>query len=141
MFKDEKGHTFIEILASVTILAVVALPLLTLFLSGMSAASNAGKQTVAVNLCREKIEELKADGYERTYNLYVEEELSPRLEEQVEGYALFSRKTEVWPETVDFMEGDPELQPDFLRIKVTVFWTDMHGRERHAGLQTIRAAR
>ena len=57
------GLTFVELLVSFIVLAIVALPLLNLFTACFAVIIHAGHKTAAVNLCREKMEIIKANGY------------------------------------------------------------------------------
>jgi len=56
---SEKGVSLIELLIAFTILAIVVLGFSSMFLSGFKAIGTARDYSIALNLSREKIEEIK----------------------------------------------------------------------------------
>lgn len=59
-----EGFTLIELVLSITILALVLVPFLTLFSSGYSSSLKARRITVATSIAEGKIEELRANTYQ-----------------------------------------------------------------------------
>ncbi len=114
----ENGFTFVELLVAVTIVAVVSVPLLSLFICGYATTVTAGRQTVAVNLCRDRIEEIKG-GSCAWYNQFNGEESPIVLFEEtpVPDFDLFCRRTEILSEE---LPGFPGIT--MARIIVTVSW-------------------
>lgn len=114
----ENGFTLVELLLAVTFLALVTGPLMSLFAGGYAAVVTAGWESVAVNLCREKIETIKAGGYE--YCCFLIEESGPGVaivENPVPDFALYRRETVLIEEELSGFEGIT-----LFRIKVTVSW-------------------
>jgi prepilin-type N-terminal cleavage/methylation domain-containing protein len=76
---QEEGFTFTELLVAITILALVSIPVLSMLLNGYSYTVMAGRQTVAANLCRDKIEELKSEGFSK-YDLLIRDKPDGRYQ-------------------------------------------------------------
>jgi len=60
---SEKGVSLIELLIAFTILAIVVLGFNAMFLSGFKGIRNARDYSIALNLSREKMEEVKDKNY------------------------------------------------------------------------------
>lgn len=131
----EDGFTFTELLVAITILALVAIPVLTLLVNGYTYTVMAGRQTIAANLCRDKIEELKAEGFSNyallvraspdgTYRITSAEDPLP------EGYELYRRET-----IIEEKSSQSGIAASYLRVKVTVYWTEQVG-ERSVEMET-----
>ncbi len=116
------GYTFIELMVAITILGFLIAPLLGLFTGSFSSITAAGNKTAAVNLGREKMESLKAGGYEFVYDYYVSRETSPFTEENIPAWPRYRRTTEVAPLKLDQEEFPPGAE--LVHIKITVYWTD-----------------
>jgi prepilin-type N-terminal cleavage/methylation domain-containing protein len=104
---DKRGFTLIELMAAVTILAIVIAPTLGLFSASFKNNRAAKEKTVAVALAQAKIEELKAVHYQELSAL----EGEPIEEIPVEEGSKYSRRTEI-----------AQLEPKLLEINVTVYW-------------------
>lgn len=119
--KNDSGFSFIELLVTVTVLSVVVLPLITLLVGGYATMVMAGRQTVAANLCREQIENIKAEGYNEYYSLVEEEPdgVYRLTEDPVPGFSFFRRETAVW---LEIEEPDPGFLINVLVIRVKVSW-------------------
>ena len=114
------GYSLIEILVSFAILGLLIPPLTGLFTQSFSAMKNAGHRTIAANLGREQVEQLKAIGYEKLYASFTEEGIFIILEDPVPEYTMFKRTSIVenyFPESLDY--SDLKL----LQITVSVSWT------------------
>ena len=116
------GYTFIELLLAITILALVVTPFLGLFTYSFSSIALSGRQTGAVNLCRENMESLKALGYNSVYDYYITEGASPRYEDALTQNPGFRRVTEVTPLSIT-TSGTPQRTLELLHLIIKVSWT------------------
>lgn len=116
------GYTFIELLLAITMLAFVVTPFIGLFTYSFSSIALAGRQSGAVNLCREKMESLKALGYDSVYDCYIIEGASPRYEDDLAQNPGFRRNTEVIPLSIT-TSGTPQRTLELLHLKIKVSWT------------------
>ncbi len=120
--RESGGYTFIELLIAITILGFVITPFLGLFSFSFSSIARAGHQSAAVNLCRDKMETLKAEGYDNVYAGFITAAGNPLLETDLPSMPGYRRVTEVSPaemNSLPLMEEPIEL----LLIAVTVYWT------------------
>ena len=115
------GYTFIELLIAITILGFVIAPFLALFTGCFSSIVLAGRQSVAINLCREKMESVKAPGYDAVCDDYITNAGSPEAEDNLPPNTGFRRVTEVTPLIFE-TAGNPGLILNLLQIEVTVYW-------------------
>ena len=116
------GYTFIELLIAITILGFVITPFIALFSFSFSSIVRAGHQSAAANLCRDKIETLKAEGYDTVYSSFSSSTNNPLLETDLPtmaGYHRVTKVTDVEINSLPLMEEPAEL----LLISVTVYWT------------------
>lgn len=58
--KGQKGFTLIEIMAAVTLLGIILLPIQNLFLSNIKTTADSNKISIATSLAQDRIEQLKA---------------------------------------------------------------------------------
>jgi len=75
---NEVGYTLIEIIAAVTILAIVVVPVCTLLSQSVYSNIRSKELLIATALAQEKIEELKVLSFNQVWNNigeYVEEDL------------------------------------------------------------------
>lgn len=118
---------------------MVISPFLALFSNSYMAINNAGKRTAAVNLCRAQMETVKSLGFDSVYHLYVQENNSFFLEEEIPGFPGFQRKTEV--ELIMFNTGgNPPLELELLLIRITVIWV-MRNSEHETVLESYLCSR
>lgn len=119
--RNKSGYTFIELLIAIAILGLVITPLLTLFSTGYLLINNARQQTIAANLCRSRIEEVKSPGYLSTQELQINESSLPLIEFDPEGFAGFRRETtfSAFP-LLTGISSPPAME--LIRVDVTVFW-------------------
>ena len=61
--KNEGGFLLLELLVALLVLAFVVGPLVSLLVLGIQVLHGAGQYTVALNLAREKMEEVKGAGF------------------------------------------------------------------------------
>ncbi len=116
------GYTFIELLVAITILGLMIPPVFGLFTNSFFAITSAGQQTAAVNLSLEKLESVKAAGYDDVKKRYISSD-SPLLnEENVPGWPQFRRETRVTFAS-EVAGTDHMLPPELLQVQVTVYWT------------------
>lgn len=137
--RSERGYTFIELLVAITMLAIIIVPVAALFTTGYAGMVRAGRRTAASNLCREKIEEVKANGYSYYIDsishsqngVYVEVEESP------DGTNLFRRETSL--QRVKVL-SDPDLEGSVIRITVKVTWKEFE-IERSVQMESYLSSR
>ena len=122
LLRSTGGYTFVELLVAITILGFVSAPFIGLFYSCFSAITMAGSQTGAINLCRDKMESVKAGGYQAVYDRYISGESPAIFDEDLTASHGFRRVVEVNPLLLS-TAGTPQLTLDLLQIKVTVYWT------------------
>ncbi len=128
------GYTFIELLIALALLGIVVAPLLNLFATGYTFIGDARKETTALNLCRARLEELRALGYTAVYDLYLENPSSTAIEPDPSGIAGFTRKTtltQIVLPTANSIACPVEL----LQIDVTVIWRE-NNRDYEEALST-----
>lgn len=140
--KNEGGYTFVELIVSITILAIVTVPILSLFTSGYAVMVSAGRQTIAANLCRDKVEAVKANGYDYYMQYFEQHEANLYLEEEnpVAGFPFYRRVTRVWEEIVLPDPLNTVFQVSLLKITAQVFW-EHQDRERSVKVESELAKR
>lgn len=119
------GLTFIDLLVTITVMAIVTLPLLHLFMANCAAIVRAGHKTAAVNLCREKIEVIKSRGYNYYLDsingspggVYMEIEEPPGDEDP------YRRKTRL--QLVELSLESEEAVIHVIAINVQVMWQEL----------------
>ncbi len=122
IFNCTDGYTFIELLVAISILAIVTTPFLALFSGSFLSINNSGRQSVAVNLCRQQMEAVKSSGCAAVRSSYPEKGgLSTQIEETVAGFSGFSRITSVEPFYLP-CPRQPGYSYELLKIEVTVNW-------------------
>ncbi len=137
-FFSNCGYTLIELLVAVAILGLVAAPIFTLFNSGFSSIAVAGRQSAAINLCREKMETVKAGDFDQLYDFYISNAGSPHVEDNIPGAPLFRRVTEV--DVVNPANGSLPPGAEVLSVTVSVYWTSGSG-EKSESLESRLARR
>lgn len=133
------GYTFIELLIAITILGFVVTPFISLFSFSFSSIARAGHQSAAANLCRSKIETLKAEGYDTVYTCFITAANNPLLETDLPTMPGYRRVTEVSSVEINSL---PEIEEpaELLLIAVTVYWT-MNNREYSETVETYLGKR
>lgn len=133
------GYTFIELLIALALLGIVVAPLLNLFAGGYSIISDARMHTTALNLCRARLEEMRALSYPAVSDLYLENPTLTFIETDPLGFAGFTRET-----TVTVVELPTALSSEspveLLQIDVTVIWRE-NNREQEETLSTYLSNR
>ncbi len=134
---EEDGFTFTELLVSVTVLALIAVPVLAMLMHSYGYTVSAGRRTVAVNLCRERLEELRAAGSSRCLALF--EEGRHRCEIAGEGdplpevFAPYRRETVLEKKRVTPAPGS---EAEYLRVTVAVYYGRGSGGEGSVVLES-----
>lgn len=115
------------------IFLIAIVPLLSLFFAGAITVEGAGSQTTAVNLAREKMEELKGQGFYVLYLYYLEDGRSPKLEDEIDAYLEYSRKTTVQLKEIAVYDKytTSYYVLELLHLEVSVFWQE---REKELGI-------
>ncbi len=132
------GYTFIELLVAITILGLVIAPFLGLFSTAFLSISGSGKQTTAVNLGREQMENVRALGYPSVYELYRQGKNPALYEDEIPGYPGFRRATTVEPFYFD-LDGLSPPALELMLIEVTVSW-EQRDREHEVSLASYLAS-
>ncbi len=112
------GYSLVELLVAVAILGIVISPLLGLFTGAFSSIARAGQSCTAINLCREKMETIKAKGFDQVHNLFITNPGSPYIEENIPGRPSYRRTT-----AVTFLDPEDHYLPphsELLAITITV---------------------
>lgn len=138
-WRHDHGFTFIELLLAIALLAIIAIPLTIHFSSSQAGIVRASRRTTALNLCREKIEAVKAGGVSH----YLKEiDGSPQgiyhdQEELSVKNALFQREAKL-----QLISPPQDRDPDeaLILITVKVTWQE-GGAERSVDLQSYLAER
>jgi prepilin-type N-terminal cleavage/methylation domain-containing protein len=120
--RESGGYTFIELLIAITILGFVITPFLGLFSFSFSSIARAGHQSAALNLCRDKLETLKAEGFDTLYTDFITSAGNPLLETDLPTMPGYRRVTEVTPIEINALPAMEE-PIELLLITVTVYWT------------------
>jgi len=133
------GYTFIELLIALALLGIVVAPLLTLFACSYTIIGDARMHTTALNLCRARLEEMRAFGYSAVYDLYLDNPSLPFIEADPLTFADFTRET-----TVTLVElpaaVNSGLLVELMQIEVTVSWWE-NDRELKETLSTYLCKR
>ncbi len=116
------GYTFIELLVAITILGFVITPFLGLFSFSFSSIARAGHQSAALNLCRDKMETVKSEGYDSVYASFVTAANNPLFEADLPTMPGYRRVTNVSPVEINALPMMEE-SATLLLIAVTVYWT------------------
>lgn len=122
--RGERGFTFIEVLVAITVLAIVAFPVAALFTSVYAGMARSGRRTAALNLCCEKIESIKAEGYSCCLDCIGgnPEDSFSAAEEIADGSGIFMRETSL--QLLDLpLEGEPSGAP-LIAVRVQVSWRE-----------------
>lgn len=135
----DSGYTFVEILVALTILGIVIVPFLGFFSSSFAAITNSGNQTRAINLCRDKIENLKAEEFSSVYSFFITEDNNPLVENEIEHHPGMQRSAFL---EIISIETEPEtnLASEVLQVTVTVTWSSA-GRDYSESLQAYLSER
>ncbi len=119
--RSRHGYTFIELLVAISILGFVIAPFLALFTNSFSSIALSGRETTAINLCREKMESVKAIGYTAVYKFYITDNHSPQHENDLLSAPGFRRVTEINTVIIS-TAGTPQHVIELLHIKTTAYW-------------------
>ena len=120
-----QGYTFVELLLAITILGMVITPLYSLLSGSRQMIAVAGNKTIAISLCREKLESLKAEGYANLYQHYQALGNEPLIEHDPVDTPQFQRETIIQPfNPADIISCEESQLPsaNLFEIEVTVSW-------------------
>ncbi|MDH5762590.1 MAG: prepilin-type N-terminal cleavage/methylation domain-containing protein [Nitrospinota bacterium] len=124
MPRNEKGFTLLEVIVSLTILALSILSLIQMFSGGLNQASQSDRYMTAVYLAQQKITQLELDSFKT--------ELAVGEFENQEGY---SWQLEILPyeSQINNEEAGILLQ----KISLRVFWVEK-GQEKEVQLVSLQ---
>lgn len=115
--KSIRGVTFIEVVISLLLLSITIGAMLGAFLIGRVSAARAKHRIVAINLCRDKIESVKALPYDQIGdqagsepNLGIDTNLTGARTTTVVGWGAEPAKIEIITTTVAWTEGNIQLE-------------------------------
>lgn len=142
---DETGYSLVEVMASITILAIAIIPMVGMFDVGLEAAGASGDYDKARSLANSVLEEAKGLSYEEVRDGFPSASTTPdesgtyadasrRSYTSVDDFAGFEHevekrylkrpptgsKTEPAPPTQDFAESDED--EGLIKLTVTVWW-------------------
>lgn len=138
-FRRSDGYTFIELLVAITILGFLVAPFLGLFSTAFSAITVAAEQTEATNLCRDRIEWVRAQGFTHFYPPGNDHSPITFHEDDLTTNPGYKRITELTIHRFNPL-GDPALTVELMHIAVTVSWT-AGGREYTEKVESFLAER
>ncbi len=118
----EEGFSLIEVIAVVAILGIVMAPVLSMYAGASFATLLAGKETTAVALAQERMEELKGTGYS-ALEMILGDKKELHLEETLGPF-----KTDTLISSVGIDTILPGEDGKLIRLEVTVSWGDGYGR-------------
>jgi len=122
---QEKAFTLVEVLVAAAIMALALTAVSQTFSMGMELSHNAEKETMALALAQEKLEETLSLGYD---NIPVGESERERFSEDLENhFYAFENQVEV-----SYMNENLEesiSNTGLKKIKVNVFWPSRRGEK------------
>ncbi len=140
IIRSNSGYTFIELLIALTILGLLVSPILMMFSGSLQAIDNAGSHSVAINLCRQQMEYIKALGYESALQLYASDNgTSNHWDNNIDGFPGFKRATSVKPFLFS-CTNTSTLEVELLLIEITVTWEE-RGALKEERLQGLLSSR
>lgn len=101
----EAGFTLLEIIVSLTILAVGVIAVLQLFPIAQTQARRASERTTVASLARTELGRVKAGGVGNNLTDWAVENALKQLNEQERAYALYDS----WRSSVQRVSGDVDL--------------------------------
>jgi len=134
--KQDTGYSLVEILIALMIMAMVVTPLMGMMVTSHYARATAGRKTEAANLAREKMEAVKAEGFEATYQAYQNGNYPQKEDGQAKNSSglppEFTRKTRVTPEAMSVAGLSDDLS--LFTVEVEVTWEE---REEKRSLSLV----
>ncbi|MDI6735267.1 MAG: hypothetical protein QME42_03575 [bacterium] len=122
--RSESGMTMIELAIAVLILLVGVLSVVNMFITGSLNVVTTGNANLAMNLCRQKLEEVKMR--QADYNSLTAQPVSfPTV-----GTTTLGSCKGTWTITIEGINGSTEevtatpAQGDYLRVTVSVVWME-----------------
>ena len=125
MIKNNKAFTLVEVLVAAAIVALALTAISQTFSMGMVVSYNAERETVAMALAQENIEETMALGYD---NISVGASNRERFSDDTEStFYAFEHQLEVSFMNVNLEESVTDT--GLKKIKVNVFWPNRGGEK------------
>lgn len=119
---------------------MIVSPFLMMFTGSYLSINSSGDQSIAINLCRQQVEKIKALGYDSALSNYSADKVNINtLEENIDGFPGFKRLTIVKP-YIFTCTNNPELDVELLLIEVSVTWKESKS-ERQEILKTLLSNR
>ncbi|HSE95099.1 MAG TPA: prepilin-type N-terminal cleavage/methylation domain-containing protein [Methylomirabilota bacterium] len=135
--RDEAGASLIEVMVSMLLLSVALLGLAVAFPQSRVAVQGGSQITVATNLGRRVLEEMRNVRYTATVDEITNGTFGPLAYGQIPDFPTFRR-------TVDIVDNQPEANcipapptPCTKTVTVRVFFRDERGQEQSVDLRTI----
>ena len=130
MLRNEKGFTLLEIIASLTILAVGILTLVQMFSGSLKQGVQADQYLTGVYLAQSKLSQLEVDNFNAaTSGLFTNQE---GTFENHEGYYW---QSEILPYESSLEDEENRIQ--VTKIVLRVFWNDQ-GQKKEVQLVTLK---
>lgn len=126
-FKDNSGYSMIEVLAAIVILSLAILPMVSMFDAGLRAAVLGGNYDTGRALANEKLDEVRALGYEEAITQYPPVNGTPSGSIASGSRNGFDYEIETRYVQLDVSTGRIEADPDArtrMQVDVTVEWDD-----------------
>lgn len=136
--KYQQGYSLLEVLVALVILAVIIMPLLSLFIQGHSHNRSAGLKTRAVLYGQEEMERLKNLGFDGLRGKVAGGSyLLPEGQWEEEEGMVRHYRLELVNQGVEGTEGVVQVQ--LIKVQVHVGWIEGEGREREITLASCLA--
>ncbi len=121
--------TFVDLLVTITVMFIVMIPLLNFFTAYYAAIVRAGHRTTAANLCREKIEAVKARGFSYCLDRLNEspDDIYMEIDERPGALDIFRRETKMGIVNIQ-LEGNFE-SVSVIVISVEVAWRESENEQ------------
>lgn len=136
--KYQQGYSLLEVLVALVILAVIIMPLLSLFIQGHSHSRSAGLKTRAVLYGQEEMERLKNLGFDGLRGKVAGGSyLLPEDQWEEEEGMVRHYRLELVNQEVEGIEGVVQVQ--LIKVQVQVGWIEGEGRGREITLASFLA--
>lgn len=119
--KQEKGFTLVEVVAVVSILAIVLIPSFIMFYEGIRYVGTSKLRNQAITLAEEKMEEIRNTAYDNISTT----EPNPLEDSKTLGGITFSRDVDVVASPSEISGANNNIK----KITATVSWTDAVGNK------------
>jgi prepilin-type N-terminal cleavage/methylation domain-containing protein len=125
--RDQSGYSLVEVMVAIMILALAILPMVSMFDTGLRAASTSGNYDKARTLANMKLEEAKSTDYEAVRNSFPSGTSAPGSG----GSVTSSEQTDDAPpgfsytvakQYIDHELSDSNTDQGMMKITVNVYW-------------------